>query len=439
MIKSFTIIIRTNEGWIMSNNKLTSLRKILLPAFVGNLLEWYDLTLYGYFAVIFATLYFPQRDHALSIIEAYGIFAASYFMRPVGAIVFGYIGDHYGRKYSLVYSIIIMAVCSVLISILPTYQDWGIAAGVCLAIIRLLQGFAVGGEYSGAAIYLIESAPEKWRTFFGSLVLSSAYSGFLFSSIVGTLLHSLLTPAQLISWGWRIGFAFGGLIAVVGFYISSTIKETPVFRHLEHTQQDHSSPLKTLFRDHWRKLLLALGISVLPAGYTYMIIVFFTSYLSTYTTYSSQQILFMNTLLMLFLIFVIPVIGFVADKVGRRKVMLTAATLIILLCIPLFNLLTQHTLIILLTCGFLMALFEANTTAEIAGMFPVTVRYTGLALTLNLTNGIAGGIAPIVASYLIRTTGIRVSPMFYIIGLGIIGLFSLTRKYTSWHVVKHTK
>ena len=408
------------------HNIASTLKTVILPATIGNILEWYDFTLYGYFASIFAALYFPSNDKFLSLLAAYGLFAASYFMRPVGALVFGYIGDTLGRKHSLAYSIILMGISNLVLSILPTYAEWGIMAGVCLTILRLVQGFAVGGEYSGATIYLIESAKPTQRTFFGSLALSSAYTGFLLSSAVGTLLTTVFSPHDLTTWGWRLGFALGCLIAIVGLYIRKKLRDTPVYRNLEKTTHGHhANPLKILFIDNYKTLSLALGIALLPAGFTYIIFVYLSQFLSLYTDTSSQHILFINTICMLYVVIAIPFIGILADKIGRRPLMITSATLIVLLCIPLLILSVHYALIALILMASLHILYESNIPAEVAEMFPASCRYTGLAVTLNLTNGVAGGLAPMIASVLIYGTHLLVSPMFYIIGLGIITLVTL--------------
>ncbi|OGT45148.1 MAG: hypothetical protein A3E83_07685 [Gammaproteobacteria bacterium RIFCSPHIGHO2_12_FULL_41_20] len=399
---------------------------MILPATIGNILEWYDFTLYGYFASIFASLYFPAHEKFLSLLAAYGLFAASYFMRPVGALFFGYLGDTLGRKYSLAYSIILMGVCNLILSVLPTHAEWGVMAGVCLTLLRLVQGFAVGGEYSGATIYLIESATPGHRTFFGSLALSSAYTGFLLSSAVGALLSTLFSADDLMAWGWRLGFALGFFIAFIGLYIRKKLRDTPVYRHFEKSSHGHhDNPIRDLFINNYKPLILALGIALLPAGFTYINFVYLSNFLSQYTGVSSQYILLINTICMFYVVITIPLIGLLADRVGRKRLMLIAAILILLLCVPLLLLSLHFSLLSLLLLASLHILYETNVPAEVAEMFPVHCRYTGVALTLNLTNGVAGGLAPMIAAVLIYSTDLLISPMFYIMGLGLITLVTL--------------
>jgi MFS transporter, MHS family, proline/betaine transporter len=405
-------------------NSSRKLKTTLLPAVTGNVLEWYDFTLYAFFATIFAKYYFPADNNFVSLLEVYGLFGISFIMRPIGAMVFGYIGDRFGRKSSLVYSIILMGICSFLMSILPTYQDWGIFASISLILIRLVQGFAVGGEYSGASIYLIESAPKNKRTLFGSFALSSAYSGFVLSAAVGVLLSTILSHEQLDAWGWRLGFLFGTALAFIGYYLRSKLRDAPLYQ-AESKSQEKTNPLKNLLYYHPKRFLLALGIALLPAGFSYMIFVYLGNFLNLYAGYTSKQVLSMNMIIMIVAVIFIPLVGLLADKIGRRSLMLTSAIAIIVLCIPLVILLPKYALMTLLLFTILNALYESNIPTEVAEMFEASYRYSGLALTLNLTNGLAGGFAPIIASLLIHYTNQPVSIMYYIIGLSLITIFSL--------------
>lgn len=404
----------------------SSIRSILLPSVIGNLLEWYDFTLYGYFATIFAANYFPHHEKALSLIEAYAVFAVSYCMRPLGALLFGYIGDCYGRKLSLTYSILLMGACSIAVCVLPTYADWGAMAGIVLAFIRLLQGIAIGGEYSGASIYLIESAPAKQRSFFGSLAVSSAYFGFLLSSGVGAFLSAIFSPSDLATWGWRFGFAFGGVIALVGFYMRQKLQETPVFQLTAEHQQKSINPLKSLIIEHPKTLLLAIGIAVLPAGFVYTIFVYLTNFLSENMRFSTHDVLVINIWSMCLMVITMPCVGWLADRFGRRFIMLSAAAFILVLCVPLFKLLVYHVLLTFLLFALLNACYEANIPSELAEIFPSQYRFTGLALAINIAFGVVGGLSPLVSSFLAYQTHLAAAPMFFVIGLSIISIICLT-------------
>ncbi len=399
--------------------KQSKIKSIIFPAIIGNMLEWYDFAFFGYFSLILGKLYFPAQSLFLSLLQAYGLVAASYLMRPIGAIFFGYLGDRISRNYSLKLSIVLMGMCSFLISMLPIYADWGMTASVCLTVIRLVQGMAVGGEYSGSAVLLIESAEDNKRTFFGSLALTSAYSGFLLSSLVGTLLSYFLSDLQLGTWGWRIGFALGGLIAIIGFIIRSDMQPQETRRYFT------VAPLTNLVTHHLKEFLLAIGVSILPAGFSYIVFVYISNYLRFYSQYSLHEILLFNTLNIAFSVLLIPIIGLISDKFGRKLMMFLSAWLILLFCIPLFGLLIHQAWTIMLLLSLLNAMFEANIPAEIAEMFPKDIRYTGVALTLNITNGVAGGLAPLIASGLIQGTHLLVSPMFYVVGLAMVTIFCM--------------
>jgi MHS family proline/betaine transporter-like MFS transporter len=398
-------------------------KKTIASAIIGNILEWYDFILYAYFITIFSKIFFPHQNNFHTLLLTYSLFAASYLMRPLGALIFGFIGDRLGRKTSLYYSIAIMSISSFMLSALPDYNSWGVYSIILFIIIRLSQGLALGGEYSGAALYLIESAPPNYKTFFGSFALAGAYSGFILSSFVVTILSHLFSPANLESYGWRFGFLLGGFVGLVGFYIRSKLTETTEFQKAKLQSSTLVNPLKELYIHHWKNLSIALAVGILPAGLSYMVFVYFNNFLITHGNYTIQQTSSINFIMMLFVVFTIPLIGFLADKFLSRKIfMWTAAILITIFCIPLMHLLIDSPITVLLFFAFLNVLFEANLLTEIAEIFPVNCRYSGIAITLNLTNGLAGGLAPIIAIYLIHATGILISPMFYIILLGVISI-----------------
>lgn len=400
---------------------------------LGNTLEWYDFTMYGYFATVLSAHFFPSESQSVSLIQVYFIFAASYFMRPLGALVFGYIGDKYGRKRSLVSSVMLMAASNIGLAILPTYAQIGIAAPLLLALLRFMQGFAVGGEYSGASIYLIETSPAKRHTFFGSLAVSSAYGGFLLSSLVGTLLSLIFSDTQLSAFGWRFAFAIGGAIALVGYYIRNHLRETEAFTRVikQHTTTPEFNPISYLLKNHWKKLAIATALGMLPAGLGYIIFVYLSSYLEIYTNHTLQEIFVMNSIMMLFVVISIPYFGYLADKIGRHKFMLISSILILLLSLPIFSLVSSKPLVVMLILGLLNSAYEANIPAELADIFPTQIRYTGLALSLNLAFGIIGGTAPIIATILVNITNLKISPVFYVLFLSLITSIIIYKVYFS--------
>lgn len=404
----------------------THLKKIVIPTVIGNVLEWYDFILYAYFMTTFAKLYFPEEDQFISLLVLYSTFASGFLMRPLGAILFGYIGDKIGRKTALYYSIIMMSLTSFLMSIIPTHQAWGIYASIFFVLVRLIQGLAVGGEYSGAATYLIESAPQNRKTFFGSFALASAYCGFVLSSLVGIILSHIFSSESLNSYGWRFGFVFGGLIGLIGFYVRSRFRDTKEFECEIIKKHVQNHPLKELYINNWRNLLIAVAVGMFPAGLCYMVFVYFSNFLELHGNFTFGYISNMNLVMMILVVVFIPVVAYLADRFFSRKFLMWAGlVLTAIFCLPLMHLLISFPMKILLVFGFLDILFEANLLAEIASYFPVNCRYSAIAITLNLTNGIAGGIAPLTALFLIHTTGILISPMFYIIGLCLISAVGL--------------
>jgi MHS family proline/betaine transporter-like MFS transporter len=400
-------------------------KKTFFSAVIGNILEWYDFTLYAYFASVFARAYFPSDDPFVSLLNVYGLFAVGYIMRPIGALTFGYMGDKYGKQASLMYSITLMGLCSLGMALLPTYETIGIWASILLALIRLLQGFAVGGEYSGATLVLIDNAPTKQETFYGSLGLASAYSGFVVSALVAAILGYVFTPTALLAYGWRLGFLLGASLAVLGLYLRQQTRHSQPNHIPPKTKKVKDNPIRLLFTVHRRFLLLAMGISLLPAGLSYMIFVYMSEFLTQYAHYPSEEILWINVFVMIVAVLCIPLIGWIADTVGRRLLMLVASITILMVSVPLFGLLITHALFGMLLFTLLNALYEANIPTEVAFLFSKEDRYSGLAFTLNLTNGIAGGLAPMIATLLIHHTHHLSSPMYYIVGLSLVASLTL--------------
>lgn len=401
------------------------LKKLLLPALAGNVLEWYDFVLFGSFMNNFAKLFFYSRDSLNSLFFAYSLFAVSYLMRPIGAIIFGFIGDKYGRKICLYYSISIMCSTSFLISILPTYQFIGVSASIIFIIIRMLQGIALGGEYSGIVTYLVESSPLDRRTFFSSFALVGAYSGFLVSSLILFVLSLVFSQNELNEYGWRFGFAFGGGIGLFAYYIRTTFTETQEFKYRVIESRLEVNPLRELFITHRRQLFTASAVAILPAGFSYMFLVYFNSHLELYGNFQLNWLAKISLVTTAWMVLAIPLIGYLADAIFTRRIFMWAsATLTIIFAIPLMQSLLIAPLTVILICATINVMFEANLLAEIAENFNVTCRYSGIAITLNLTNGVAGGIAPMIALLLINRN-ILFSPMFYIMVLSVISMIGL--------------
>jgi MFS transporter, MHS family, proline/betaine transporter len=411
-----------------------SIGKIMLPALIGNIMEWYDFSLYGFFAPIIAKLFFPVHNQFLSLLATFSVFAIGYLMRPIGAAIFGHLGDRFGRKQSLIVAVVLMTLPTTIIGLLPTYQGIGIAAAIMLTLCRMLQGLACGGQYSGSVVYILEHANPNRRGMIGSFALFSAYGGMLLASGVGTLVSSLLNESLFTDWSWRIPFLLGSLLGIFGIYLRYHMPETPHFLRLKVNRLQKSiSPFFECFRNAPVKMFTALGITFLPAMASYIIFVYLPTYLTLYTSLPLAKALLANTGSLFVILLAIPATGFLSDKIGRKPLLYSSAIAFGLFSYPLLLLILKGTVlssfIIQTIFGIILVIGESVIPAALAEMFPTQIRFTGMGLPLNIANGIFGGTAPLIATLLIEKTHNILSPSFYMIVIATLSLFVI-RKIT---------
>jgi len=406
----------------MANDK----KKWLMPGIVGNILEWYEFALYGYFAHTISHLFFPIEDRALSLIATFSVFAVGFLMRPLGAVVFGHIGDRYGRKKALISAIFCMAIPTGLMGLLPTYDTLGIYAAILLTFFRLLQGLAVGGEFTGSIVYLVEHAPQHQRGFYGSLTLFSGLIGVMLGSGVSALVGYLANGSSAELWAWRVPFVLGFALGFFGFYIRRDMPETPNFERVAVIGKRVTHPLLWALLKSPTSLLYAIGLVALPVTGFYILFVYSSSYLTIYHKMPAGQVMLINTLTIIMLIATIPVVGRLSDKIGRRPVLLSGAIGFVCLSYPLFYILQQATVATVFIAQGVFALLVSLSYSVIpvilVEMFPTSVRYTGMALPYNIASALFGGTAPLLATFFIAQSGNLSAPIYYLIGLAVIFL-----------------
>jgi MHS family proline/betaine transporter-like MFS transporter len=402
----------------------TSTLRVLAAAAIGNALEWYDILIYGYFAVTISRLFFPHSDPTTALLLTFGTFGVSYLVRPLGAIVLGAYGDRVGRRAAMLLSIVIMTIGTGMMAIVPTYDSIGVAAPILVLIARLLQGFAVAGEFGSATAFLVEHSKTR-KGYFAAFQWFGQGLAAVLASLFGVILTGWLTADQLASWGWRVPFFFGMLIGPIGLYIRKHVNESPEFQ----SQGAAKAPVRDLFAGHWDRLLMCIGIVVLSTSANYIIL-----YMPTYAIkqlHLPQLLGFIATLLGgLLLTFGAPLFGHLSDKVGRVTVMSVVCLLFVVSAYPAFVLLVAHpTLagIVGMVCwlSILKAAYSGTLPALMAELFPVSTRTTGIALSYNVAVPIFGGFAPLIAAWLVRTTGSPLAPSFYLIGTSLLSLIVL--------------
>ncbi|MEE8295722.1 MAG: MFS transporter [Sphingomonadales bacterium] len=407
-------------------SKLQSVRKTAFAGAAGNVMEWYDFATYAYMAPIIATLFFPSDDHFASIMTTYGVFAAGYLSRPLGGMIFGHIGDKLGRKKVLILSVSLMGFSTVSIGLLPTEAVIGPLAAVLLVVLRIAQGLSVGGEYTGSATFVVENAPRDKRAFYSSWIVSGAAGGFLLGSGVATLLTNFMDADALHSWGWRLPFLSGALIAIVAYILRRHIEE-PV--KPKDFKKPEKSPVISAFRDHWRDMLRVMGLALSVNVGFYLMFVYAISFLTDRMHVSTANAMDINTFcLVLMTILPIP-FAMASDKIGRKPVLLSGALGIIVLSWPLFWFMhhTDLTMIILGQVGFAVLfswVFAANPVTMVE-ILPRNVRVSVLSIGYNICLSIFGGTTPLVATYLVNRTSDDFAPVYYLMGLAVISLIAV--------------
>ncbi len=398
--------------------------KVLAAASIGNALEWYDILVYGYFAVTISKLFFPTADPTTALLLAFGTFGVSYLVRPLGALVLGAYADRAGRRAAMLLSIAVMTIGTGLMAIMPTYSTVGIVAPIAVLIARLLQGFAVAGEFGSATAFLVEHTTDR-KGFFASFQWFGQGLAAVLASFFGVVLFTWLTTEQLDSWGWRVPFFFGLLIGPIGLYIRKHVGETPEFRE----QGPAKAPVRQMFAEHWDRLLMCIGIVILSTSSNYIIL-----YMPTYAIkqlHLPQSLGFTATLLGGILLTIgAPFFGHLSDRVGRVRLMVIVSLLFAVSAYPAFVLLVANPSlagIVGIVCwlSLLKAAYSGTLPALMAELFPISTRSTGIALSYNISVPIFGGFAPFIAAWLVAETGSPLAPSFYLIGTSMLSLIVL--------------
>ena len=384
-------------------------KKTLISASVGNILEFYDFTLYAFFIPVLAPYFFPATDALSSIISTLGVFSVGFLARPLGAIIFGYIGDMHGRKLALLVSIFGMAIPTIVIGLLPSYAQIGLFARILLTSCRLMQGICAGGEYNGAGIFVVEHAKSD-KGFLGSVLTSAGTMGAFLASIVAYICVQPWVP----TWSWRVAFVLGGLIGVVGVYLRKKIPDTPEFK--KNTPNSRTIPILQVLKKHFKAFVCCVSIGGMAVAPFYYILSFLNPYLVLSNKLSLQQMMLENTAYVLLASIGVIIWGKYCDRIGVRKSMIIASILIIFGVTSLIFDTSPSTLIflkgfIVITSGF----FAAPSNAYMSSLFPVKYRYSGVALGYCLGMAILGGCVPYFSSLITKSTGDVSHSMFIIL------------------------
>jgi MHS family proline/betaine transporter-like MFS transporter len=422
---------RTNE---LSAEDRKTLHRAIAASAMGNATEWYDYGIYAFVASTMGRVFFPSNDPVISLLSAYGVFAVSFVVRPFGGMVFGPLGDRLGRQKILALTIIVMSACTFLIGLLPGYGTIGVAAPIALVLLRLIQGFSTGGEYGGAATFMAEYSPDAKRGFYGSFLELGTLSGYIFGAGVVTATQFLLGDTTMDAWGWRIPFLVAGPLGGVGLYLRAKLEDTPVFRELsesgakdEPKAKSHSGSLAAIVQ-HWRPIVICMGMVVMLNGVDYTLLTYMPEYLRGPLHLTPKSSLLITIIAYGGMLVVVTFVGRLSDRVGRRPLWLASGGAILVLAIPAFLLMGRgwgFAIAAFVTLALLFALQLGTVSATFPALFPTTVRYSGFAISYNLSTSLFGGTAPLLISYLIDKTGNDLTPAFYMMGTCVVGLIAV--------------
>ena len=375
---------------------------------VGSTLEWFDYTLYGTFATTLSKLFFPMDDDALSRMWIYLVFAIGFFSRPLGGLVFGHIGDKMGRKLTLIASIITMSVPTFLIGLLPTYQQIGVWAPTALVIIRLIQGIAIGGEFTGSMVYLVEQAPSNKRGFFGSWSDFGSPLGVLLGLFVSYLLISNMDTASFEEYGWRIPFLLSVVVAIFGAYLRFGIEETSSFKQSKKVATE-STPIMETLRLHKKTVAYAVSICAYGGVTFYMLLTYLHNYLKISGVVTTEDASFFTTMANIFMTIAIPFGGMLSDKFGRKKTMMASIIIATLGIFPMFMTLSPEYkyfhLFFEILSGTCLGIFFGGRAAFYSETFPSHIRCTAVSLAFGISHPVFAGTTPLVSEFLMKVTG----------------------------------
>ncbi|KUI47609.1 MFS transporter [Mycobacterium sp. GA-1199] len=406
-----------------------AIRKAVVGASIGNAVEWFDFAIYGLLATYIAEKFFPPGDETAALLNTFAVFAAAFFMRPLGGFFFGPLGDRIGRQRVLALVILLMSASTLAIGLVPSYAAIGVAAPLLLLFLRCLQGFSAGGEYGSGACFLAEYATDRHRGFIVSFLVWSVVVGFLFGALTVTGLETLLSEPAMNSYGWRIPFLIAGALGVVGLYIRLRLKDTPEFENLREQGEVATSPLREALRTSWRPILQIAGLVVIHNVGFYIVFTYLPTYFTETLEFTKVDAFVSIAVASLVAIILIPPLGALSDRIGRKPLLYSGAIGFVLFAYPLFLLLNSGSLAAAVTAHAALAalesVFVSASLAAGAELFATRVRSSGYSIGYNMSVAIFGGTAPYVATWLVDRTGNEIAPAYYVIAAAVVTLATL--------------
>ncbi|WP_216865380.1 MFS transporter [Mycolicibacterium goodii] len=412
-------------------------RQVAVAAGIGHFLEWFDFAVYGFLAATLGRLFFPSDNPTTSLLASLAVFGVAFFFRPLGGLIIGALGDRLGRRAALSLAIIMMGICTIGIGVLPTYATIGIAAPILLVLLRCAQGFSAGGEYAGAAAFLVEYAPERKRGLFSSVVSAGASLGVMFGGIVTLVLTSLLSAEQMSSWGWRVPFLVAGPLSVLGLYVRLRLEDTPVYRSLQRAHEVEHAPLTSAAKHSRSGILLVFACTSVTGLAFYYLATYVNTFLTTQVGMASTSALPLAVAGLTMYSLMCPIAGMIGDRIGRRPTMLIGAGGVAVVAVPTFALLATGNWALALVGLALLAWFEALCNVMLGvimvELFAARLRVTGSSIGFNMAQALVGGPGPFVAASIAAAFTLIVAPAFYLVLVGTLAFATLWKWLPETH------
>jgi MFS transporter, MHS family, proline/betaine transporter len=404
-------------------------RKLILSCCLANVFEWYDYALFGHFAPLIATKFFPNSDPSTSILQAFLVFAAGYLIRPVGGVFFGIVGDKFGRRVALSSAMFCMAFPTALIVIVPTYATIGISATILMVMVRLIQGVSVGGALTGSISFAIEHSLQKHRGFTGSLSMAGICLGILLGSIVSFVVKSLLSEEQFNEWGWRLPFLIGIFILFAGIYVKKYTTETPLFEELRDNKKIVTSPLRHVVLRHWSSMLISILINATGSVIFYFQAIYLITFLKMNRGFSDTEVSILLNICYFIMAIATILTAIVSDIIGRVKTFAIILAIIICSCSLLLRIFETGSFYEIIFAQIFLSILAAcyigPEPALQAELYPTNIRNTALSLSYNLATSIFGGTTPYIIELIVQKTGKITSCTYYIIACAVLSLIGL--------------
>jgi MFS family permease len=391
--------------------------RVILLASLGGALEFYDFVVYSQFAQYIGRNFFPNTDAMASLVVSFSVFAVGYFARPLGGVFFSHIGDRIGRRRVLIVTILAMSAATAGIGLLPTYAQWGITASVLLVLLRIVQGFCLGGELPGAIAYVVETAPRR-AGFSVGVVFFCVNTGVALAALLNLVVHETLTVEQIGAWGWRIGFLVGGGLGLVSFVLRLSLEESKEFARIRAVAGASAVPFAELMRSYPVAVLVGVAILAVTAGFNGLLFAM-PAFLPQTMGYEAVRAIEAQNVALIIMSFGLLFVAWLSDRVSRKALALTGTALLIVLSWPFFRAAEAHTvnlIALFALVGIVGAVCAGTVIAVAADLFPTRIRFSGVALAFNLSFTLFSGLAPVVAALLARSTGVAATAAYYMVG-----------------------